>query len=473
MAEVLESRRNSLLALESRVSKQRSSVQTALERLVQNRPSADPATLVGRGFVNKVADAAAEHGASAVVFDEDLTASQIRNLEREMPKEAKVLDRAAVILDIFAARARSAEAKTQVELAQLNYLLPRLTRRWGHLSRQAGGIGTRGVGETQLEIDRRLVSKRIAQLKSKLVIIERDRRLRRDRRRELPSVALVGYTNAGKSSLFRRLSKADVFVEDRLFATLDPRARRVALGQDVTVVMTDTVGFIRKLPHDLVAPFRSTLAETVDADLVLHVVDVAHPAWEEHLRVGDEVLEGLGVSRENELIVLNKTDLVAGPLPKAPGGRGSVAVSAVTGDGVGKLKTVIRDRLLTAPGCPSTSLKRCSGRSIFPTSSRGGIVRTPSSSPCGSMRGGSAMKASTRIAWRGGAGQTAEGRDADLRVSLSGVQPDLQLPLLQGGSGQGPVVSDVRRRRTEPGAVAFRRQRVVKGCSGRRGRGFR
>ncbi len=319
-------------------------------RVVQERSSPDPATLVGSGFVSKIADLAADHEARSVIFDEDLTASQIRNLEAEMPENTKILDRAAVILDIFAARARSREAKTQVELAQLNYLLPRLTRRWSHLSRQTGGIGTRGVGETQLEIDRRLVSKRIAQLKRKLVIIERDRRLRRDRRRDLPSVALVGYTNAGKSSLFRSLAKAKVLVEDRLFATLDPRARRASLGQDVTVVMTDTVGFIRKLPHDLVAPFRSTLEEAVDADLVLHVVDVAHPSWEEHLRIGDEVLEGLGVDRERELIVLNKVDLVAGRHPYAPGGREAVAVSAATGEGLGDLRSAIRSTLLSAPG---------------------------------------------------------------------------------------------------------------------------
>ncbi len=319
-------------------------------RLIQERKSPDPATLVGSGFVAKVASLAEDHDVQSVVFDEDLTASQIRNLEREMPKDTKVLDRAAVILDIFAARARSREARTQVELAQLNYLLPRLTRRWSHLSRQTGGIGTRGVGETQLEIDRRLVSKRIAQLKDKLEIIERDRRLRRDRRRELPSVALVGYTNAGKSSLFRRLAKAKVVVEDRLFATIDPRARRASLGSDITVVVTDTVGFIRKLPHDLVASFRSTLEEAVDADLVLHVVDVSHPSWEEHLRVGDEVLEGLGVDRERELIVLNKIDLVGGGRPLAPGGRRAVNVSAVSGEGLDDLRSAVRSTLLSGPG---------------------------------------------------------------------------------------------------------------------------
>jgi GTP-binding protein HflX len=320
-----------------------------LRRMIQERPAPDPATMVGSGFVTKVANAAEEQEIQSVVFDEDLTASQVRNLEREMPKSTKVLDRAAVILDIFAARARSRETQTQVELAQLNYLLPRLTRRWGHLSRQAGGIGTRGVGETQLEIDRRLVSRRIAQLKGKLAIIERDRRLRRERRRELPTVALVGYTNAGKSSLFRRLTKAKVLVEDRLFATLDPRARRVSLGENVTAVMTDTVGFIRKLPHDLIAPFRSTLEEAVDADLVLHMVDAAHPSWEEHLRVGDEVLEGLGVDRERVLVILNKIDLLTGRRPVPPGGRAGPPVSAVSGDGVADLRTAIRTKLLTGP----------------------------------------------------------------------------------------------------------------------------
>ena len=319
-------------------------------RLIQERPAPEPATLIGSGFVAKVAAEAAAEQVRSVVFDEDLTASQVRNLEQSMPDDVKVLDRAAVILDIFAARARSREARTQVELAQLNYLLPRLTRRWRHLSRQAGGIGTRGVGETQLEIDRRLVSRRIAQLKDKLATIERDRRLRRERRRDMPTVALVGYTNAGKSSLFRALSRTPVLVEDRLFATLDPRARRVALGEDVTVVMTDTVGFIRKLPHDLVAPFRSTLEEAVDADLILHVVDAAHSSWEEHLRIGDQVLDGLGVESERAFVVLNKLDLLAGQPPPPPDNRPGLAVSAATGTGLDELRTAIRRQLLVAPG---------------------------------------------------------------------------------------------------------------------------
>ncbi len=320
-------------------------------REVQERKAPDPATLVGSGFLRRLADRCAADEIQTVVFDEDLTGSQARNLEQALPDDVKILDRAAVILDIFAQRARSSEAQTQVELAQLSYLLPRLTRRWGHLSRQAGGIGTRGVGETQLEIDRRLVSKRIAQLKRKLAVIERDRRFRRDRRSDLPTVAVVGYTNAGKSSLFRRLTHSRVLVEDRLFATLDPRARRVALGEGVVAVMTDTVGFIRKLPHDLVAPFRSTLEEAIEADLVLHMVDGAHPNWEEHLRVGEEVLDGLGVEDERVLTVVNKVDLLpAGRRVNVPSGRAAVSVSAARGDGIDELCTTIRRALLSAPG---------------------------------------------------------------------------------------------------------------------------
>ena len=320
-------------------------------REIQERTKPAAATLVGRGFLQRIADRCVDEDVVSLVFDEDLTASQVRNIESEIPDDVKVLDRAAVILDIFALRARSREAQTQVELAQLSYLLPRLTRRWRHLSRQAGGIGTRGVGETQLEIDRRLINRRMAQLRGKLVVIERDRRLRRERRYDLPTVAIVGYTNAGKSSLFRRLTRAEVVVEDRLFATLDPRARRAALGEEVTAVLTDTVGFIRKLPHDLVAPFRSTLEEATDADLVLHVVDATHPAWEEHLRVGQEVLDGLEVDRDRTLVVRNKIDLL-GPAATGAGGRlfGSVAVSALTGAGIGQLRAVIRGALLTAPG---------------------------------------------------------------------------------------------------------------------------
>ncbi len=322
-----------------------------VERFVQERSAPDPATVVGSGFLSDLAERCRELDVRSLVFDDDLTGSQLRNIERVLPDDVKVLDRAAVILDIFAQRARSREAQTQVELAQLSYLLPRLTRRWRHLGRQAGGIGTRGVGETQLEIDRRLIGARISHLKRKLATIERDRRLRRERRTELATVALVGYTNAGKSSLFRRLTSQEVLVEDRLFATLDPRTRRFALGDGVVAVVTDTVGFIRKLPHDLVAPFRSTLEEAASADILLHVVDVSHPGWRDHLVVGSSVLDGLEVDPARVLVVLNKIDLLpGGTRPEAPDGEPAARVSAATGAGVDSLLVELRRRLLNADG---------------------------------------------------------------------------------------------------------------------------
>jgi len=324
---------------------------TVVERFLQERPAPDPATVVGSGFLAGLAERCRELEVRSLVFDDDLTGSQLRNVERAVPEDVKVLDRAAVILDIFALRARSREAQTQVELAQLSYLLPRLTRRWRHLSRQAGGIGTRGVGETQLEIDRRLINARISHLKRKLTTIERDRRLRRDRRTALATVALVGYTNAGKSSLFRRLTSQEVLVEDRLFATLDPRTRRFGLGDGVVAILTDTVGFIRKLPHDLVAPFRSTLEEAAGADVLLHVVDVGHPGWHDQLVVGRSVLEGLGVDPSRVLVAFNKIDLLpAGNRPEAPDGELAVRVSATTGEGVDTLLGELRRRLLNADG---------------------------------------------------------------------------------------------------------------------------
>jgi GTP-binding protein HflX len=319
-----------------------------VDQSIQERRAPDPATVVGSGFIERLAERCEELKIATVVFDEDLSGTQARNLELMLPENVKVLDRAAVILDIFAQRARSREAQTQVELAQLSYLLPRLTRRWQHLSRQAGGIGTRGVGETQLEIDRRLISKRIAQLKRKLAVIERDRRLRRERRQQHPTVALVGYTNAGKSSLFRRLTNVSVLVEDRLFATLDPRSRRVAFGDEITAVITDTVGFIRKLPHDLVAPFRSTLEVAVEADIVLHLVDVSHSEWQSHLRVGDEVLDNLGVDPKRVLVVLNKIDRLPAGRPVVPDQRRGGQISAHTGEGIDELCALVRKMILSA-----------------------------------------------------------------------------------------------------------------------------
>jgi GTP-binding protein HflX len=258
----------------------------------------------------------------------------------------QVLDRSGLILELFRQRARSREARTQVELARLNYLLPRLTRRWSHLSRQEGGIGVRGgEGETQLEADRRVLRRRIQRLERDLERIERTRSLQRRGRRDAVQVALAGYTNAGKSTLFNRLTHAGALAEDRLFATLDSKLRRGGLGEGSTAVFADTVGFIRKLPHHLVASFRSTLEEIAAADLVLHVVDRSHPQWEEQLEVGRQVLSDLGVAPERTLTVCNKVDRLA-PAEAARRNGTGVWISAVTGEGVvERLLPAIRSRL--------------------------------------------------------------------------------------------------------------------------------
>jgi GTP-binding protein HflX len=321
----------------------------AVARVTQERKAPDARFFVGKGKVEEIAAAVGEHGARLVVFDDDLSASQARHLEEALPDGVKVLDRAGVILDIFALRARTREAQTQVELAQLNYMLSRLTRRWSHLSRQAGGIGTRGVGETQLEIDRRTIRRRIAFLRESLDDVEREREQQRKRRAVLPAVALVGYTNAGKSTLFVALTGDRTLVEDRLFATIDPRVRRAELGEGTVVTVADTVGFIRKLPHHLVASFRATLAEAALAQVVVHVVDASHPGWADQLHVGEEVLESLGVDPRGCLVALNKVDRLDGTPPVSPAGRLAVPVSALTGAGVPALQQAIRARILEQP----------------------------------------------------------------------------------------------------------------------------
>jgi len=266
-----------------------------------------PDFYIGRGKVEEVAARLAELSASLLIMDEELSPTQGKHLEDAL--KVRVMDRAELILDIFALRARSREARTQVELAQLEYLLPRLTRMWVHLSRIRGGIGLRGPGETQLETDRRMIRQKIGALKVKLGEIgEHRRRLQgRTAGRGVTKVALVGYTNAGKSSLLRALTGAAAHVEDRLFATLDTASREVVLGGR-TFRFTDTVGFIRKLPHDLVASFRSTLEEADQADVLLHVVDVAHHDWLEQARVVSETLAGAGLERHPVVMVLNKAD---------------------------------------------------------------------------------------------------------------------------------------------------------------------
>ncbi|MBV9496624.1 MAG: GTPase HflX [Acidobacteria bacterium] len=314
-----------------------------LAKVLAKRQAPDPATYVGSGKAEEIKQLVAYHDANLVVFDDDLSPAQARNLEKIIEK-AKVIDRSGLILDIFAGRARSREARTQVELAQLEYLLPRLTRAWTHLERQAGGIGTRGVGETQLELDRRIIRTRIAKLKEDLKHIERTRETQRKARSDAFTVALVGYTNAGKSTLYNRLTRGGAEAANKLFATLDAKSQKAAFEMPRETVIIDTVGFIRKLPHNLVASFRSTMEEAVAADLVLHVIDHSHPQFEDQRAIGDEVLRDLGVEADRVFEVYNKSD-VLGDQPRLRR-RDAVAISALTGAGVDDLVEAIREREL-------------------------------------------------------------------------------------------------------------------------------
>lgn len=277
-----------------------------IEIFSQERAKPDPAYFIGKGKIDEIAFFLETHKADLIIFDDELTPAQARNIEKVL--QVKVIDRSALILDIFARHARSSEARTQVELAQLNYLLPRLTRQWQHLSRQVGGIGTKGPGETQLETDRRLVRKRIGHLKEQLARIARQKQTQRKQRHEVFSAALIGYTNAGKSTLLKALTGADVLVENQLFATLDTTVRRLALSSQTQILLSDTVGFIRKLPHHLIASFRTTLAETLEADLLIHVVDLAHPFFREHIDVVRQLLAELSLTDKRRLLVFNKVD---------------------------------------------------------------------------------------------------------------------------------------------------------------------
>ena len=268
------------------------------------------ATYIGSGKVEEVTSEAKRLAANVVIFDDELSPSQQRNLERALG--VKVIDRTALILDIFATRAQTREGRAQVELAQIQYLLPRLAGQWSHLERMEGAIGTRGPGETQIETDRRLIRGRISKIRRDLEEVRTQRELyrRRRARNNMPVVALVGYTNAGKSTLMRALSGADVLAEDKLFATLDPITRRIALPSGETVLLTDTVGFIQKLPTQLVAAFRATLEELEEADLLLHVIDISHPNAFEQTQTVDKTLLDLGVAARPRLLALNKVDLL-------------------------------------------------------------------------------------------------------------------------------------------------------------------
>lgn len=277
-------------------------------KVIQKRPAPDPATYIGTGKVEELKEDIYEHDADLVVFDAELTAAQQRNLERSL--EVKVIDRTALVLDIFARRAQTKEGRLQVELAQMTYLLPRLTGRGVWLSRLGGGIGTRGPGETKLEVDRRRIRKRITDLNHEIAAISRHRSLQRTARREaqFPMVALVGYTNAGKSTLLNALTDAGVFVEDKLFATLDPTIRKVTLPNHRPVLLVDTVGFISRLPHQLVAAFRATLEEVTEADLLVHVVDASHADWRDQIAAVNTVLKELHAADKPVVFAVNKAD---------------------------------------------------------------------------------------------------------------------------------------------------------------------
>jgi GTPase len=276
-----------------------------LTRFQQKLPHPDSRTFVGKGKLQEITAYVKANNVSLAIFDDELSPSQLRNIEKELG--CKVLDRTNLILDIFAARAQTAQAKTQVELAQYNYLLPRLTRMWTHLERQKGGIGMRGPGETEIETDRRAIRSKISILKEKLKVIDKQNATRRKQRNDMVRVALVGYTNVGKSTLMNVLSKSDVFAENKLFATLDTTVRKVVY-ETTAFLLSDTVGFIRKLPHDLVESFKSTLDEVREADILLHVVDCSHPAFEQHLETVQQTLQELGASDKTTIMVFNKID---------------------------------------------------------------------------------------------------------------------------------------------------------------------
>ncbi|HHV58928.1 MAG TPA: GTPase HflX [Clostridiaceae bacterium] len=305
-------------------------------KILQKKQSIDPATFIGSGKLEELNSMCAAMEADVVIFDDELTGAQIRNIENKVG--IKVIDRTVLILDIFAKRARSREGKLQVELAQLKYRLPRLTGLGSELSRLGGGIGTRGPGETKLETDRRHIRRRISYLENELKEVDKQRNLLRSgkKRSQFPVIALVGYTNAGKSTLMNRLCDADVYADDKLFATLDPTTRKMTLDEEKTILLVDTVGFIRKLPHELINAFKSTLDEVVYADALLHVVDASDADFEKHIEVADNLLKSLGVLEKPAITVFNKIDLVDRTNWSIPWEKrdNSVEISAATGFGI-------------------------------------------------------------------------------------------------------------------------------------------
>jgi GTPase len=340
-------------------------------RFVKERAAPDPATYIGKGAVEEIGEEAGRLGVGLVVFDDELSPAQARNLAKRWGDERRVIDRPALILDVFALHARSREARTQVELARLQYLLPRLAGRYGHLSGPGGSVGARGGGgEQKLELDRRKIRDRIARLRRDLATIETSRAVRRRGRRDQFQVAIAGYTNAGKTTLFNRLTREDAYAADRLFATLDARVARARSGKLRDTVFVDTVGFVRKLPTTLVATFRSTLAEIRDADLVLHVLDTASPRVDEERRVASEVLDELGVDPEKVVPVWNKQDLLPGR-GASPFG---ISVSAKTGEGIERLEEEIRRRARPEKNFFSLRIPYAQGASIAAARARFRVI---------------------------------------------------------------------------------------------------
>lgn len=326
---------------------------------VQALDKPDTRTFVGSGKLEEIKAFVEEEDIDLVIFDDELNPRQLRNLEEAIP-DRKILDRPNLILDIFAARARTAHAKTQVELAQYQYLLPRLTNMWTHLQKQKGGIGMKGPGEKEIETDRRIIRDRIAHLKKDLARIDKQMATQRSNRGAMVRVALVGYTNAGKSTLMNLMSKSEVFAEDKLFATLDTTVRKVVL-ENLPFLLSDTVGFIRKLPHQLIESFKSTLDETRESDLLLHVIDVSHPLFEDHMAVVESTLAEIGSDDKPVIYVFNKTDrlpdaseelgpsraeLIAGLAERmARSGRESLFISAHTREGIEELRAGLYERV--------------------------------------------------------------------------------------------------------------------------------
>ncbi len=313
-------------------------------KIMQDRHRPDPAFFIGKGKAEEIAQLIELNEIQLIIFDDDLNPTQVRNLEKVF--ERKVLDRSGLILDIFASHAKTREAKTQVELAQLQYMLPRLTRAWTHLSKQYGGIGTKGPGETQIETDRRIIRTRISKLKENLEKIGAQQRTKSSGRKDFVTATLVGYTNAGKSTLINRLTNAGVLAEDKLFATLDSTTRAFEIEKGKKILISDTVGFIRKLPHHLVASFKSTLNVVREADIVLHIIDVSHEYFEDHIKIVEETLKDLDSSRKVQIKVFNKIDALADRTKidlishRYPD---SIFISAVRGIGITKLGEKLLD----------------------------------------------------------------------------------------------------------------------------------